>query len=71
MTLREEHKLNVVENQVLRRAFGLRRKYIRGDGRRMFTEKIRGNIIKKVEKKGSSGTHEGEERCIQGFRGEN
>jgi hypothetical protein len=35
LTLREEHRLRVFENRVLRRIFGLKRDEVMGGGRKM------------------------------------
>jgi len=38
LTLREEHRLRVFENRVLRKIFGLRSDEIRGEWRRLHNE---------------------------------
>ena len=40
MTLREERKLRVFENMVLRRIFGLRRDEVTGEWRRLLNEEL-------------------------------
>jgi hypothetical protein len=39
-TLREEHRLRVFENRVLRRIFGLRRDEVTGDWRKLCNEEL-------------------------------
>jgi hypothetical protein len=38
LTLREEHRLRVFENRVLRRIFGLRRDEVTGEWRKLYNE---------------------------------
>jgi hypothetical protein len=40
LTLREEHKLKVFENRVLRRIFGLKRDEVMGDWRKLHEEEL-------------------------------
>jgi hypothetical protein len=40
LTLREEHRLRVFENRVLRRIFGSRRDEVTGDWRKLHNEKV-------------------------------
>jgi len=40
LTLREERKLRVFENRVLRRIFGLRRDEVKGEWRRLHNEEL-------------------------------
>jgi hypothetical protein len=40
LTLREEHRLRVVENRVLRRIFGPKRDEVRGDWRTLNNEEL-------------------------------
>jgi hypothetical protein len=40
LTLREEHRLRVFENRVLRRIFGPKRDEVRGEWRKMHNEEI-------------------------------
>jgi hypothetical protein len=76
--LREDYRLRVFENRVLRRIFGPKRNEITGDGRRLHNEELyelsfSPNIIreiKSIRQMGRTcGTYGGEERCIQGFSG--
>jgi hypothetical protein len=41
LTLREEHRLKVFENRVLRRIFGLKRDEVTGGWRRLHNEELR------------------------------
>jgi hypothetical protein len=54
LTLREEHRLRVFENRVLRRIFGLRRDEVTGGWRKLHNEELHNlysspNIIIKVQ----------------------
>jgi hypothetical protein len=40
LTLREEHRLRVFENRVLRRIFGLKRDEVKGDWRKLLNEEL-------------------------------
>jgi hypothetical protein len=40
LTLREEHRLRVLENKVLRRIFGLKRDEVTGDWRKLHNEEL-------------------------------
>jgi hypothetical protein len=40
LTLREKHRLRVIENRVLRRIFGLRRDEVTGGLRRLHAEEL-------------------------------
>jgi hypothetical protein len=40
LTLREEHRLTVFENRVLRRIFGPKRCEVTGDGRKLHNEEL-------------------------------
>jgi hypothetical protein len=42
LTLREEHRLRVFENRVLRRIFGLRRDEVTGEWRKLHNKKLHG-----------------------------
>jgi hypothetical protein len=42
LTLREEHRLRVFENRVLRRIFGLKRNEVTGEWRKLHNEELRG-----------------------------
>jgi hypothetical protein len=77
LTLREEHRLRVFENRVLRRIFGPKRNEITGEWRRLHNEEhvlitkyYLGDQIKKNEVGGACSTYGGGERCIQDFGGE-
>jgi hypothetical protein len=41
LTLREEHRLRVFENRVLRRIFGPKRDKVRGEWRKLHNEELR------------------------------
>jgi hypothetical protein len=41
LTLREEHRLRVFENRVLRRRFGLKRDEVTGEWRKLHNEDLR------------------------------
>jgi hypothetical protein len=41
LTLREEHRLRVFENRVLRRIFGPKRDEVRGEWRKLHNEELR------------------------------
>jgi hypothetical protein len=41
LTLREEHRLRVFENKVLRRIFGLKRDEVMGEWRKLHNEELR------------------------------
>jgi hypothetical protein len=78
LTLREEHKLRVFENRVLRRIFGPKRDEVTGGWRKLHNEDLHGlypspgivRMIKArrmVEMGGTCGAHGGGEGCIQHF----
>jgi len=77
LTLREERKLRVFENMVLRRIFGPKRDEITGEWRKLGNEEFNDlycspNIVRdkiKNEMGGACGVYGGEERCVQGFGG--
>jgi hypothetical protein len=79
--LKEECRLRVFENKVLRRIFGPKRDEVTGEWRRLHNEELyalysspdiffSGYHVKKAEMGRTCGTYGGEERCIQGFSGE-
>jgi len=77
--MREECRLRVFENRVLRKIFGPKRDEVTEEWRRLHNEElcdlfspdiIRGDQIEKNEMGGTCGTYGGEERCTQGFGGE-
>jgi hypothetical protein len=76
--LREECRLRVFENRVLR-IFGPKRDEVTGEWRRLHNKELyalysspnhSGDQVKKTEMGRTCGTYGGEERCIQGFSGE-
>jgi hypothetical protein len=76
--LREECRLRVFENMVLRRIFGPKRDKVTGEWKRLHNKELYGLLtkyhsgdqVKKTEMDRTCGTYGGEERCIQGFSGE-
>jgi hypothetical protein len=57
LTLREEHRLGVSENRVLRRIFGPKRDEVTGDWRKLHDEELHNlyssiNIIRRMGKRG-------------------
>jgi hypothetical protein len=77
--LREECRLRVFENEVLRRIFGPKRDEVTGEWRRLHKKELYSvysspNIIRIIEPRRQMGrtcsTYEGKERCIQNFSGE-
>jgi hypothetical protein len=79
LTLREEQRLRVFENRVLRGYLGLRGTRRRGIGEDYITRNLMtcthqkyysGNQIEKNEMGGACSTYGGKERCIQDFCGE-
>jgi hypothetical protein len=80
VTLREEHRLRVFENRVLRRIFGPKRNEVRGKWRRLHNEELNNLysspnirvIISRMRWAGhvACSMYEIEERCIQDFGGE-
>jgi hypothetical protein len=74
LTLREENKLRVFENRVLRRIFGPKRDEVIGEWRKLHNEELQilyssPNQIKDNEVGRTCGTHGREEECVQGFDG--
>ena len=74
--LREECRLRVFENRVLRRMFGSKRDKVTGESNRLHNKKIYGlyfspNIIRVMKSRRQMGrtcsTYEGQESSIQGF----
>jgi hypothetical protein len=65
LTLKEERRLRVFENRVLRRIFGPNRDEVTGEWRKVHNDKIEKN-----EMGGACNTYVGSERCVQGFGGE-
>ena len=80
LTLREERRLSVFENRVLRRIFGPRRDEVTGEWRKLHNEQLNDlysttNIIQMIKSRRMSWVVHvalmgGEERRIQGFGGE-
>jgi hypothetical protein len=78
LILREEHRLRVFENRVLRRIFGPRRDEVTGEWRKLHNEELNvqyslPNIvleIKKNEMGRACSAYGGRERRVQGFCGE-
>ena len=80
LTLREERRLRVFENRVLRRVFGPKRDEVTEDWRKLrneelsdlysLTEYSAGGKIEKNEMGGACGAYGGGERGVQGSDGE-
>ena len=74
LTLREERRLRVFENRVLRRVFGPKRDEVTGECRKLhnvlLTEYCAGGKIEKNETGGACGGYGGGERGAQGSGGE-
>ena len=77
--IREEQRLRVFENRVLRRIFGSKRDGVTGEWRKLHKEELHDLycspntvpvIIEKNEMGGACSAYGGEERRIQGFGGE-
>jgi hypothetical protein len=77
LTLREDHRLRVFENRVLRGIFGPKRDEVTGEWRKLHNEEIHNlysspDIIRQVkanEVGGACGTHGRVEKSVQGFCG--
>jgi hypothetical protein len=76
LALREECRLRVFENRVLRRIFGANRDEVTGEWRKLRNEELSdltqyflGDKIEKKEMGGACSAYGGEERNIQGFCG--
>jgi hypothetical protein len=77
LTLREEHRLRVFENRVLRRIFGRKRDDVTGEWRKLHNEELRNlysspDIIRQVQASevgGACGTHGRGEKIVRGFGG--
>ena len=81
LALREERRLRVFENRVLRRIFGPKRDAVTGECRKLHNEELSGrycspNIIRMIKSRrmrwagNVARMRRVEERCIQGFGGE-
>jgi hypothetical protein len=78
--LREERRLRVFENRVLRRLFGPRRDEVTREWRKLHNDELSdlytlpqycaGGKIEKNEMGGACGAYGGGERCVQGSGGE-
>ena len=78
LTLREDRRLRVFENRVLRRIFGLKRDEVTGEWRKLHNEELNDlycspNIVRVVKSRrmcwGAFSAKGGVEWCIQGFGG--
>jgi hypothetical protein len=77
LTLKEEHRLRVLENRVLKRIFGPKREEVAGGWRRLHNEKlhklyaspniIRVRKIKENEMDRTCNTHGKDEKCVLNF----
>jgi hypothetical protein len=75
LTLREECRLSMFKNRVLRRIFGPKRDEVTGEWRKLHNEELNnltqhcaGDKIKN-EMGGACSAYGGGERCVQGFSG--
>ena len=75
LTLREERRLRVSENRMLRRVFGTKREEVTEEWRKLHNEELSdlytlpnicGGKIEKNEMAGACGAYGGGERCAQG-----
>jgi hypothetical protein len=79
LTLREEHRLRVFENRILRRKFGPMKDEITGEWRKLYNKElhylysssniIRQNQPRRIKVVGSCDTHGRGEKIVQDFRG--
>ena len=75
VTLREEHRLRVSENRVLRKLFGPKRDKVIWKWRKLHNEELYGlhssphiiRVIKSIKMRPAGNVARMEERCIQGF----
>jgi hypothetical protein len=80
LTLREEHRLRMLENRVLRKTFGPKTYEVTGEWRKPHDEELndlysssnifRVNTSRRMRMAWTCSTISGEEWCIQGFDGE-
>ena len=79
LTLREEHRLRVFENRVLRRIFGPERDEVTGEWKKLLNEELNNlyslpNIVRVIKSRrimgGACSAYGGGEKCVQGFGGE-
>jgi len=77
--MREERRLRVFENRLLRRVFGSKRDEVTGEWRKLHNEELRdlyltqycaGGKIEKNDMGGACGAYGGGESCAQGSGGE-
>jgi hypothetical protein len=77
LELREENRLRVFKNRVLRRIFGTKRNEVTGEWRKLHNEELHilyssPNIIRQIKENevgGTCSTHRRGEDCAQGFDG--
>jgi hypothetical protein len=67
LTLREENRLRVFENRVLRELFGSKRDEVTGEWGKLHNEEL--HLIKENEVGGTCGTRDRGQECVQGFDG--
>jgi len=78
LTVREERRLRVFENRVLRGIFGAKRDEVTGEWRKLHNEELNDMYCELKyyscgqieEMSGTSSMYGGEQRCIRGFGGE-
>jgi hypothetical protein len=70
--LREEHRLRMFENRILRRIFGPKRDEVMGELRKLHSEELHNlysSQVKANEVGRACGTHGRGEKSVQGFGG--
>jgi hypothetical protein len=76
--MREEHRLRVFENKVVRRIFGPKRDEVTGEWRKLHSEELHilyssPNIIRQIKSRrlkwAGHDTHRRGEECVHGFDG--